>query len=88
MTGMLARNSANGNLATNLSKYVTDSPTQPLVMEQIKAIGLTLVLAIVGTVVIAYIVKAVVGLRPTQEVEIAGLDVSEHGEEGYHGSEA
>ncbi len=88
MTGMLARNSANGNMATNLSKYVTDSPTQPLVMEQIKAIGLTLVLAIVGTIVIAYIVKAVVGLRPTQEVEIAGLDVAEHGEEGYHGAEA
>jgi len=88
MTGMLARNSANGNMATNLSKYVTDSPTQPLVMEQIKAIGLTLVLAIVGTVVIAYIVKAVVGLRPSVEVELAGLDVAEHGEEGYHGAEA
>jgi len=82
MTGMLARNSANGNMATNLSKYVTDSPTQPLVMEQIKAIGLTLVLAIVGTIVIAYIVKAVVGLRPSVEVELAGLDVAEHGEEG------
>src|SRR5882724_6580181 len=77
MTGILARNAANGNLATNLGKYVTDSPTQPLVMEQIKAIGLTLVIAIVGTIVVAYIVKAVVGLRPTQEVELAGLDVSE-----------
>ena len=29
------------------------------------------------------IVKAIVGLRPTPEVESAGLDVSEHGEEGY-----
>jgi Amt family ammonium transporter len=85
LTGILARNSANGNLATNLKDYVTDSATQKLVFEQIKAIGLTLVLAIVGTVVIAYIVKAVVGLRPTPEVETAGLDLSEHGEEGYHG---
>ena len=57
---------------------------QPLVFEQIKAIGVTLVLAIVGTVVIAYIVKAVVGLRPAEEVEVAGLDLAEHGEEGYH----
>jgi len=87
LTGILARNSANGNLATNLGKYVTDSPFQPLVLEQIKAIGLTLVIAIVGTIVVAYIVKAVVGLRPTVEVELAGLDVAEHGEEGYHGLE-
>ena len=37
-----------------------------------------------GTV-IAFIVKAVVGLRPTEEVEVNGLDLAEHGEEGYHG---
>ena len=85
LTGILARNAANGNLATNLKDYVKDTAFQPLVFEQIKAIGLTLVLAVVGTVVIAYIVKAVVGLRPTPEVETAGLDLSEHGEEGYHG---
>src|SRR5205807_9705609 len=83
LTGVLARNSANGNLATNLKDYVTDSPTQKLVIEQVKAIGLTLVLAVVGTVVIAYIVKAVIGLRPTVEAEQEGLDLSDHGEEGY-----
>jgi Amt family ammonium transporter len=84
LTGILARNAANGNLATNLKDYVTDSPTQRLVFEQIKAIGLTLVLAVVGTTIIAFIVKAVVGLRPSEEVEVAGLDLAEHGEEGYH----
>jgi len=84
MTGMLARNAANANLATNLSKYVTDSFFQPLVWEQVKAVGVTLVLVIVGTIVIAYITKALVGLRPTEEVEMSGLDLAEHGEEGYH----
>jgi Amt family ammonium transporter len=84
LTGVLARNAANGNLATNLKAYVTDSPMQPLVWEQIKAIGVTLALAIVGTIVIAFIVKAVVGLRPSEEVETVGLDLAEHGEEGYH----
>ncbi len=88
LTGVLARNAANGNLATNLKSYVTDSPMQSLVWEQLKAVGLTLVLAIVGTVVIAYVVKAVVGLRPSEEVESMGLDISEHGEEGYHGESA
>ena len=57
---------------------------QPLVWEQLKAIGVTLVLAIVGTTVIAFLVKAVIGLRPSEEVETAGLDLNEHGEEGYH----
>jgi Amt family ammonium transporter len=84
LTGVLARNSANANLATNLKAYVTDSMMQPLVWEQLKAIGLTLCLAIVGTTVIAFIVKAVIGLRPSEEVESIGLDLSEHGEEGYH----
>ena len=83
LTGVLARNSANANLATNLKDFVTDSITQKLVVEQLKAIGLTLVLAVVGTTVIAFIVKAVVGLRPTPEAEEEGLDLSDHGEEGY-----
>jgi Amt family ammonium transporter len=85
LTGVLARRAANGNLATNLSSFVTDSPTQRLVIEQLKAIGVTLLLAICGTTVIAFVVKALVGLRPTEEVESIGLDLGEHGEEGYHG---
>jgi Amt family ammonium transporter len=84
MTGMLARNAANPNFAANMSKYVTDSYFQPLVMEQVKAIGVTLLLVIPGTFICAYITKALVGLRPTEEVEMAGLDLAEHGEEGYH----
>jgi Amt family ammonium transporter len=84
LTGFLARNAANANLATNLKDKVTDSFFQPLVLEQLKAIVLTLVLAVVGTIIIAYIVKAVVGLRVVPEVEVSGLDLAEHGEEGYH----
>jgi Amt family ammonium transporter len=84
MTGLLARNAANPNLATNLKDYVKDSVTQPLVFQQIKAIVVTLLLATIGTAIIAFIVKAVVGLRPSEEVEVAGLDLAEHGEEGYH----
>jgi Amt family ammonium transporter len=82
---MLARNSANANLATNLKSFVTDSLFQPLLIEQIKAVALTLGLSVVATVVLAFVVKAVVGLRPTEEVEEQGLDLAEHGEEAYHG---
>ena len=84
MTGMLARNSANSNLATNLKAYVTDSLFQPLLVEQLKAVGITILLAVVGTAILAYIVKLLLGLRPSEEVEMTGLDLSEHGEEGYH----
>jgi Amt family ammonium transporter len=41
------------------------------------------VISLVGTIIIAYVVKALIGLRPTPEEETAGLDVTDHGEEGY-----
>ena len=59
--------------------------SKTLWLEQLKAMGLTIILAVAGTFVIAYIVKAVIGLRPDEEVETLGLDLAEHGEEGYHG---
>jgi Amt family ammonium transporter len=79
LTGILATVDANSNLATNLKDIVGHT----LWIEQLKAMGLTLVLAIVGTTVIAYALKFVTSLRPTPEIETSGLDVSEHGEEGY-----
>jgi ammonium transporter, Amt family len=79
LTGVLATADVNANLSTNLKDIVGKT----LWLEQLKAIGLTLVLAVVGTVVIAYIVKAVIGLRPTAEGEQEGLDLTDHGEEGY-----
>jgi len=54
-----------------------------LLGEQLKAVAITIVWSVVATAVIALIVKITVGLRVTPEVESAGLDVSEHGEEGY-----
>jgi Amt family ammonium transporter len=84
LTGMLARNTANANLANDSMKnFVTNSFTQPLVFEQLKAIGLTLLLATIGTAIIAFIVKFAIGLRPTEEEETQGLDLADHGEEGY-----
>ena len=45
-------------------------------------------LSVGGTVVIAYLVKAVIGLRPSVEDEEAGLDDTDHGEAGYHSNES
>ncbi|MBK8857283.1 MAG: ammonium transporter [Opitutaceae bacterium] len=54
-----------------------------LVVEQLKAVAITIVWSVVATAVIAYALKAVMGLRATPEVERQGLDINEHGEEGY-----
>lgn len=54
-----------------------------LLMNQLKAVLLTVVWSVVATAIIAFIVKALIGLRPTAEVESQGLDINEHGEEGY-----
>jgi len=79
LTGILATTEVNPNLATNLKDIVGHT----LWLEQLKAMGVTLALAVVGTVIIAYVVKAVVDLRPSPEIETQGLDINEHGEEGY-----
>ncbi len=79
MTGLLATADVNSNLLTNLKDIVGKT----LIVEQLKAVALTLALAIVATVVIGFVVKVIVGLRPTPEVETGGLDLNEHGEEGY-----
>ncbi len=80
LTGFLATAEANPNLDENLKGIVGST----LWLEQLKAIGLTILLAVVGTTMIAYALKALMALRPTPEVENAGLDLAEHGEEGYN----
>jgi Amt family ammonium transporter len=70
----------NPNLAANVDAYIHGGS---LWFEQLKAIGLTLGLAIGGTVILAYAVNAIIGLRAAPEVERQGLDINEHGEEGY-----
>jgi Amt family ammonium transporter len=79
LTGVFATASVNSNLNT----YLKDVVGKSLWLEQLKAIGLTLGLALVGTVIIGSLVKMVIGLRPTAEAEQEGLDITDHGEEGY-----
>jgi Amt family ammonium transporter len=40
-------------------------------------------ISLVGTLVLLFVVDKVIGLRVSQEHESAGLDLSQHGEEGY-----
>jgi Amt family ammonium transporter len=88
LTGVLATAAVNGNL-TDANSYAKANGLAKLVAEgglfgqQIKAVFITLVLSIVMTAIIGFALKFVLGLRPAPEIETAGLDINEHGEEGY-----
>ena len=53
-------------------------------LNQFVGIAIAWVLAIVGTLAILKFVDVVIGLRVSTEQEIEGLDLSQHGEEGYY----
>jgi ammonium transporter, Amt family len=53
-------------------------------LNQLVGVAIAWVLAIVGTLVILFVVDKLVGLRVTEEQESQGLDLSQHGEEGYY----
>jgi ammonium transporter, Amt family len=54
------------------------------IVNQVIAVLIAWVLAIVGTLIILKICDAVFGMRVTKEQETEGLDLSMHGEEGYN----
>jgi Amt family ammonium transporter len=52
-------------------------------LNQAIGMGIGWALAIVGTLVLLFVVDKTMGLRVSAEEEAAGLDLSQHGEEGY-----
>ncbi|MXO63205.1 ammonium transporter [Altererythrobacter oceanensis] len=51
---------------------------------QTEGVLVTIVWAAVGTAIAAFIVKMVTGLRVSEEDEVNGLDIAEHGERAYN----
>jgi len=52
-------------------------------IQQLEMVIVTMLLSVIGTAIIGFALKFTLGLRPTAEQEEAGLDLSDHGEEGY-----
>ena len=71
---------ANGNVLP--SGLIEGNPHQ--LLNQFVGVVIAWVLGIVGTLILLTIVDKVVGLRVTEEQEVQGLDLSQHGEEGYY----
>jgi ammonium transporter, Amt family len=81
LAGVFATAAVNPNLADpRIAAYVGHS----LWFEQLKAAVIVLLWSVVGTVALAKVVGLTLGtLRVSEEHETVGLDLAEHGEEGY-----
>jgi len=75
MTGILATKEVNANLK--------DTLLSSLFFSQVKAVLVTIVISTVMTFIIALVLRLIMGLRVSPDIETAGLDLAEHGEEGY-----
>ena len=76
LTGVFADKTINS--ALNL-----DKGNMAQTMNQAIGVAIAWGLAIVGTIIILKIVDIAVGVRVSREEEIEGLDLSQHGEDGY-----
>jgi Amt family ammonium transporter len=92
LTGVFAVSSVNPilgvNATTNLPNPVgllEGNPGQLLI--QVYGVLTALVLAGVGSAVLLFILKPIMGLRPDSKSEEMGLDLADHGESAYHGGE-
>jgi Amt family ammonium transporter len=86
---------AGGTLGALLTGVFASSAINPLgsgllegnskqLWNQVIGIGISWVTAVVGTVIILFLVDKTIGLRVSEDHEIQGLDLSQHGEEGYY----
>lgn len=78
LTGLFASKAVNAAGADGL---FYGNPKQ--LVTQLIAIVITYLIAGIGTFAILKILDATIGLRVKQEAEFQGVDISEHGEEGY-----
>jgi Amt family ammonium transporter len=82
LTGVFATRAVNDAYGDGSLVGLVDGNAS-LIVGQLAAVVITLVFAMGMTFVILKILDATMGLRVSQEAEVEGLDLSEHGEEGY-----
>src|SRR2546427_223040 len=91
LTGVFATASVNPNLSVTLCGSLNPATQNGLArivghtlwIEQLKAIVITILFAVIGSAIIGAIVRGAIGLRIAPEIERQGLDINQHGEEGY-----
>jgi ammonium transporter, Amt family len=82
MTGVFANSAINPIFGTGKPTGLLEGNGMQL-LHQIGGVVIAWTLSIVGTLIILFVVDKTVGLRVSMEAEREGLDLSQHGEEGY-----
>jgi Amt family ammonium transporter len=82
LTGIFATQAINPAFGKGIATGAVDGHWRQL-FNQAAGVGLAWGISIVGTLILLFVVDKVIGLRVTLEDEHEGLDLSQHGEEGY-----
>ena len=82
LTGVFAVSAVNPVFGAGKATGLVEGNTRQ-VLNQFAGVVIAWGLAIVGTTVILFVVDKVIGLRVSVEHEVTGLDLTQHGEEGY-----
>ena len=82
LTGLLATKAINAIFGPDVPTGAVDGHWGQL-LNQGLGVAIAWTISIVGTLILLFLVDKVIGLRLSAEDESAGLDLSQHGEEGY-----
>ncbi len=82
LTGLFATRLINPIFGANAATGAMDG-NWVQILHQAAGVAVAWGISIVGTLVLLFLVDKTIGLRVTQEHESEGLDLSQHGEEGY-----
>lgn len=83
LTGIFANSAINPILGAGKATGLLEGNAHQVV-NQFIGVALAWTISIVGTLILLVIVDKIMGLRVSPEEEAEGLDLSQHGEEGYH----
>jgi ammonium transporter, Amt family len=82
LTGLFATKAINAAFGKDVPTGVVDGHWGQL-FNQAAGVAIAWAISAVGTLVLLFLVDKVIGLRVSAEDESTGLDLSQHGEEGY-----
>jgi Amt family ammonium transporter len=82
LTGLFATKAINAAFGKDVPTGAIDGHWGQI-WNQLAGVGIAWSISIVGTLVLLVVVDKVIGLRVSPEHEAVGLDLSQHGEEGY-----
>lgn len=83
LTGIFANSAINPIFGAGKATGLLEGNGRQL-LNQVTGVAIAWGLSIAGTLVLLFVVDKTIGLRVSAADEVEGLDLSQHGEEGYH----